>query len=327
MAKMAPFPRRPSGFVRYGLVAIIILTALWMFRQTSDSFIRAGSSLQHTAIGSDKGASPSTDAPSSDRTTAQKPTGSTQKADASKTSPESASKPTPKKQDQTARPGTGKALPAVEPKGRHPIDKLIYDAQHSFAALTSGESKTLEEAAQAYRKRRGRHPPPYFNRWFEFAQAHNAMIVEDFFDQIYQDLEPFWGVDPAPMRREASQFEMTINVRDGVAKAGSEWPWTQIWLNMTKTVEHLLPDMDIALNAMDEPRLVVPWEDINRYVKNASKTVKLAKAKKMKNEFRPWPKPGTGVLSGQVAVQEWETDGTFRCDPPLQILGAFAVRL
>lgn len=153
------------------------------------------------------------------------------------------------------------------------------------------------------------------------------MIVEDFFDQIYQDLEPFWGVDPAPMRREASQFEMTINVRDGVAKAGSEWPWTQIWLNMTKTVEHLLPDMDIALNAMDEPRLVVPWEDINRYVKNASKTVKLAKAKKMKNEFRPWPKPGTGVLSGQVAVQEWETDGTFRCDPPLQILGAFAVRL
>ena len=35
---------------------------------------------------------------------------------------------------------------------------------------------------------------------------------------------------------------------------------------MTQTIEHLLPDMDIALNAMDEPRIVVPWEEIDKFM-------------------------------------------------------------
>jgi hypothetical protein len=175
--------------------------------------------------------------------------------------------------------------------------------------VASGESKTVEEAAQAYRKARGRHPPPHFDKWFEYAQSHNALIVEGFFDQIYEDLEPFWGIDPAPMRREASQFEMAINVRNGTATAGSDWMWTKIWLNMTKSIEHLLPDMDIALNAMDEPRLVVPWEEINGYMKKAGPTRKLLKAKKMANKFRPWPRPKTGSLAGDIKTKNWKEDG------------------
>lgn len=42
----------------------------------------------------------------------------------------------------------------------HPIDSLIFDAHTKFNTLLSKQTETVEAAAQAYRKRRGRHPPP-----------------------------------------------------------------------------------------------------------------------------------------------------------------------
>lgn len=157
--------------------------------------------------------------------------------------------------------------------------------------MMAKESKTLAEAAQSYRERRGRHPPPGFDKWYQFAKENKAVLVEDFFDQIYHDLNPFWGLDPAMIRNEASGYEMVINIRNGNASAESDWFWTQIWLNMIQTIEHLLPDMDIALNAMDEPRLVVPWEDINSYMKKEKQSRVLAPAKNVIREFSTLPPP------------------------------------
>lgn len=315
-----PFPRRPSGFLRYAVLAVVFLTALWMFHHSTDDLVRVDTPMTHP-VGGSKETTPHSDTTNKDKPVDSNPVkpppvvgGGSENSDSAKTSVgDSPKSPPPAKQDDSKRPGGG--VPVKDSEGRHPIDKLIYDAQRQFAAMSSGESKTLEEAAQAYRKARGRHPPPHFDKWFEYAQANNAMIVEGFFDQVYEDLEPFWGIDPAPMRREASQFEMTINVRNGTAIAHSDWPWTKIWLNMTKTIEHLLPDMDIALNAMDEPRLVVPWEDINGYMKNASHTRKLPKAKKMVNKFRSWPQPKTGFLAGDIEDKNWESDGKCQLQP------------
>jgi hypothetical protein len=196
------------------------------------------------------------------------------------------------------------------PQTRHPIDKLIYDSEHVFAALTSKETKTIEQAAQAYRKRRGRHPPPGFDKWFELARDKGSLIIEDLFDQVYHDLEPFWGANPALMRTEASRFEMTINIRNGSATTGSDWFWTQIWLNMIKGVEHLLPDMDLAINAMDEPRLVVPWEDIDAHMKRAAKTVSLPKAKSVISECQTLPPPGQVEPDMQIQSKTWEDTST-----------------
>ena len=195
---------------------------------------------------------------------------------------------------------------ASGPEEDHPINKLIYDAQLNFAEMLSKETKTIEQAAQAYRKRRGRHPPPGFDLWFEFAQNNSAVIVEDFFDQIYHDLEPFWGMDPAVLRKESWDYEMTIHIRDGVASSTSDWFWTTVWLDLIKTIEHLLPDMDMALNAMDEPRLVVPFEDIDRYMQKAAKTVKLPTAKDVIMEFQQLPRPGQGDKEVPTSPKEWE---------------------
>jgi hypothetical protein len=199
----------------------------------------------------------------------------------------------PESNDKAGKGSSSSTAPTTpsNPDDGHPIGKLIYDAQLTFAELLSKESKSVEEAAQAYRKRRGRHPPPGFDTWFKFAQNKSAVIVEDFFDQIYDDIQPFWGMEPKLLRKEAVNWEMTINVRNGKATTGSDWFWTEIWLELLKTIEHLLPDMDLALNPMDEPRLVAPHEEMVKFMKAAAKTVKLPKAKNMRSDFQKLPPP------------------------------------
>lgn len=204
-----------------------------------------------------------------------------------------------------AEPTPAKA-PAATATG-HPIEHLISEAEKHFADVLSQESQSLAEAADAYRKRRGRHPPPGFDKWYAFAAEHKAVMVESFWDQIYHDLGPFWAQPAALIRKEAWDYEMTIHIRDGHATTGSDWFWTRIWREMIETIQHLLPDMDIALNAMDEPRLVVPWEDIDAYMTAAAKTFGLADPKDVVDQFQKLPPPGEGPDKSEVtANKNWE---------------------
>jgi hypothetical protein len=189
----------------------------------------------------------------------------------------------------------------------HPIDELIQDAEKSFAELLKQESKDLKSAAAEYRKKRGRHPPPGFDTWFKFAQEHGAVMVEDFFDQIYHDLGPFWGMPASTMRKEAWDYEMTIHIRDNNATTGSAWFWTQIWLDLTKTIQHMLPDMSLALNAMDEPRIVAPWETVNEYMEIERSTRSMEPANEVVTEFQKLKAPGTGQDEDVVTrPKNWE---------------------
>src|SRR5438046_905268 len=67
----------------------------------------------------------------------------------------------------------------------HPIDTLIRASDKQFKSLLLRQSYDLKSAAAEYRRQRGRHPPPGFDAWFEFAQEKEAIIVECFWDQIY----------------------------------------------------------------------------------------------------------------------------------------------
>jgi hypothetical protein len=210
----------------------------------------------------------------------------------------------------------GPATPWRRKQGanRHPIDGLIQTAENEFAAKLSKstQSGTLAAAAATYRKRRGRHPPPGFDKWYEFAMERDTVIVEEFWDQIYHDLEPFWGVPPAKIRKDAREFDMLIQIRDGKASTSSDWWWTKIWLEMIQTIEHLLPDLDLAMNSMDEPRIVVPWEEMDIYMKKAAKTRRIAGVDSVVSTFSTLPpieevpqKEHSDILPGQ-----WEEDST-----------------
>ena len=151
----------------------------------------------------------------------------------------------------------------------HPIDYLMNKAYGTHRKLMEKQTTDLPSTAAAYRQRRGRHPPPGFDKWFEFATKHNAIIVEDFFDQIYHDLNPFWGIDAKEIRQQAKHFSHVISIRNGnvTMKTDPERPWMDIWSDLITNIQELLPDVDIPINIMDESRVIVPWEDIDEYIK------------------------------------------------------------
>ncbi|KEY73837.1 hypothetical protein S7711_03132 [Stachybotrys chartarum IBT 7711] len=328
-------PRRPSGYIRYGLVAIILILIFYSLNHQpadqipSSSFtqkpvakpplqplppprpganiidddVRAGVEAgSGHGIGSAHAPAANTNQHANEEENDAEDGDNEEEDDAE--APKTPEQHSP--ESSSSNPPPPSAADSPGPDDGHPIDKLIYDAQHEFAGLLSKESKTLSEAAQAYRKRRGRHPPPGFDKWYEFAESKNAVIVEDFFDQMYHDLEPFWGMEPALIRKEAQRFDQNITIRNGEATTECDWFWTTIWLELIVTIQHLLPDMDIALNPMDEPRIVVPWEEVNKYVSTAAHTVKLVKPDAVVSDFQKLPPPKTGDPAIKIRGKKWE---------------------
>lgn len=196
---------------------------------------------------------------------------------------------------------------------RHPIEHLVAEADSQFRDLLAQETHSLDDAAAAYRKRRGRHPPPGFDRWHRFATDRNVVVVESFWDQIYHDLHPFWALPPKLIQREARASDMTIRVRRGRATTKSNWFWTQIWLDMLQTIESELPDMDVALNAMDEPRVVVTWEAMKNYVVEAERTLGFPKPEEVQTSFQTLPL-NEDTSKDREAVRDddrWTTTGPY----------------
>lgn len=286
-------PRWSAGLMRAVLLSVFVLCGLYYF--LSSAPILDSAPKPPTAVGPATHEAPVTKPPIAvGPATHEVPVTKPQQIEAPVKLPEYPS---------AAKPANS---PPVNTQELHPIDTLIEKAEKAFDEVLKKESHDLKSAAKAYRERRGRHPPPGFDTWFKFAQENNAVIVEDFFDQIYDDLNPFWALAPAVLRKEGWDHEMTINIRNNNATAGSDWFWTVLWLNMTKTIEHILPDMDIPLNAMDEPRVFVPWEDINRYIEIERKERSMPPPAEVSSEFQKLPKPGEGDKDVKMPDKNWE---------------------
>lgn len=183
----------------------------------------------------------------------------------------------------------------------HPIDTLIHDANLHFEQLLTKQSFTIEEAASRYRERRGRHPPPGFDVWFAQAQKDDAIVIEEFFDRIHDDINPFWAMSPKDMRKQARSQPQMIQVRDGKSKFVTDdpgrQPWIQHWAGLVKEMMPHLPDLDMVINVMDETRILVPWEKMNTYVE-------VERAKRELIE----PNMATSTYSGLEDVTETEEE-------------------
>ncbi|KJZ71261.1 hypothetical protein HIM_09334 [Hirsutella minnesotensis 3608] len=168
--------------------------------------------------------------------------------------------------DVVSRWEKGASTTAVPPSD-HPIDSLILEGHIRLRELLRQRSTTIQQAAQRYRHRRGRHPPPGFDRWFAAARRSNAIVVEDFFDRIYHDVTPFWGLEPRHSRQNAHAQAKVIRVRDGKIDRdglnGDTSHRAEQWVRLVGELASNLPDLDIPVNTMDESRILVPWETIN----------------------------------------------------------------
>ena len=160
----------------------------------------------------------------------------------------------------------------------HPIAQLVKQADDQFKAKLARQSKTLAEATTEYRRRYGIPPPPYFDVWFEVAKAKNIQLIDEF-DSIYDTLLPFWGLKPEVIRKRVSEalglsdnYLLTVAIREGEVvncEGGPEWQ-QKATLGMMENFVRYLPDMDLAFNLHDEPRVVVPNDVLSKLVKVAN---------------------------------------------------------
>ncbi|GAM91276.1 hypothetical protein ANO11243_093240 [Dothideomycetidae sp. 11243] len=149
---------------------------------------------------------------------------------------------------------------------RHPIDDLIRSAERRFEDLVASQVSNLDDVEAAYIKRRGRRPPPGFDDWYKYAQQRNATFIEAFFDPIYRDLGPFWGVSPEIMRLSARRAGSRLAVRKHNVSIKTEVQISEHihWRDTVARFSAFLPDIDIPLNDMDESRILAKWETVDQ---------------------------------------------------------------
>lgn len=166
-------------------------------------------------------------------------------------------------------------FPATESK-LHPISQLVTEAEAQFKGLQARQSKSLTEAVAEYRRRYEIPPPPNFDLWYEFAKARGVQLIDEY-DTIFDSLMPFWALEPSVIRartREALGFDnalIGLLIRGGEAvkiENGADWQ-QKATIGMIEHFVQYLPDMDVAFNIHDEPRVMVPYEDLARLVARA----------------------------------------------------------
>lgn len=172
------------------------------------------------------------------------------------------------------------------PGGSHPMWHLIKDAETKLEETKTRQSKTLEEAVFQYRRRYGIPPPPNFDKWYEFATSKGVQLIDEF-DMIHELITPFWGLKPSTIRERAMEALgfgnqlLGVQIRNGkisYIQGGGDWQREATEGMMKPFVSHL-PNMDLAFNIHDEPRVVVPDDDMSRLIDTAkNENMKMANA-------------------------------------------------
>lgn len=179
---------------------------------------------------------------------------------------------------------------------QHPIQHLIQSSRDEFDKVVARQSKSLGDAVEEYRRRYGIPPPPHFDKWFEFAQENNVQLVDEF-DTIHEVLTPFWGLKPQTIRERAKEaLGFSDSALIGVAirnhavshiENGPDWQQNAT-VGMMQSALPYLPDMDLAFNLHDEPRVVLPHDDLARLVQKAkTKNMPTANKGTPVNDFSP----------------------------------------
>ncbi|RDW70849.1 putative capsular associated protein [Aspergillus mulundensis] len=157
----------------------------------------------------------------------------------------------------------------------HPIELLIHEAakSHDMWLKAAKESSTLAEAVQQYRSRYNQNPPPGFDKWYDYAVSRSSVTIDEF-DGIYTNLLPFRALAPHEIRTMTQKLATNplndigaLSIRNGTVRVQEGIKPTHAWMvqsagKMIENFSEHLPDMDLAFNLDDEPRVIAPWEKI-----------------------------------------------------------------
>lgn len=167
----------------------------------------------------------------------------------------------------------------LEPQDAHPITLLMQEADKQWRKYEDERSTSFRQTVKTYRRKYGRHPPPGFVDWYKYARKRNVHNVDDF-EQIMDDIRPFWGVEPRVIRTLAAEAwrdkdggASGIHIRNHKIVKENNGSWrSETLVTLIKKFVKYLPDMDIAMNRLDQPRVVVPWEDMQAHLEKEKET-------------------------------------------------------
>ena len=156
----------------------------------------------------------------------------------------------------------------------HPIEVLVKEANEQFKSMVQGQSKTLPDAIAEYERRYRMEPPPGFDIWFKLAVESNCTIVDNF-DTVMQTLEPFWGITAKEMRARADMYTQIplakfalrdhkpANISDTLVLGG----FSAVISGWLERFRDILPDMEITINGLAEPRVIVPHDRLDHLIR------------------------------------------------------------
>ncbi|KAK1229965.1 hypothetical protein PQX77_006959 [Marasmius sp. AFHP31] len=88
----------------------------------------------------------------------------------------------------------------------HPIHILIERSRIIWEQKVAKQSKTLKEAVSEYQRRHsGRAPPLGFEKWWRYAKENNVQLLDEY-DQIWRDVEVFWGFDTTALSISQDEY-------------------------------------------------------------------------------------------------------------------------
>jgi hypothetical protein len=165
---------------------------------------------------------------------------------------------------------------AADVMTRHPLDTLIHKSRTGADrwVVQASTSQSVRVAVDEYRERHsGRKPPPGFDVWFDFAKSRGSLVI-DHFQQIEDDILPFWGFSPSKIREDITQLGTNrdiglVSIRNGIATHqpavdSSNDAVMDDLVNLIQPFAKHLQDMDLPINLLDRPRVLATWSDRNR---------------------------------------------------------------
>ncbi|EGG12416.1 family 90 glycosyltransferase, partial [Melampsora larici-populina 98AG31] len=164
------------------------------------------------------------------------------------------------------------------PLRTHPFMTLIERAKLEWESKLARQSKTLKEAVAEYKRRYGRKPPAGFELWYAYATKNNVNMIDEY-DQISKDLFPLWALSPNELRkraeriqtREKSPFVLHFDADRNLAPIG-ESAATGNANYLSRLCQEFapllasanLPPVSMVLRSLDEPRLLLGWDQQKR---------------------------------------------------------------
>ncbi|KIK25676.1 glycosyltransferase family 90 protein [Pisolithus microcarpus 441] len=189
---------------------------------------------------------------------------------------------------------TPDGLLTVNPNGPHPIFELMGNAEKEWKAKLQRASKTLDEAVVEYERRYKRPPPLGFDKWWDYVVKHDVLLPDEY-DEIYHDIEPYWGMHPedlADAERGLEERDDIIVVAKTPGNDKLEIVHTTLKKNpsafiarisnilkLLEEVEHDLPPLRMSFSPHDNPNMLSDWR-IKSMVMEAAKSGTTVRQKK-----------------------------------------------